>query len=228
MAPTATTRAKTSAAAKEKKEKVFHPASRKAGQLARHAIRKGKLGNLATKRTQKHNTLADLYGFFFHAIPDEGVLSLEDLHHIIRDIWLTRFDDELEAEKSARRKGRPKSAKEVKLEELKLREAEIYRTGMEVIDLTHPPTVELFRRWDQKEVAFVQLLRFIRINSTNPDVVVVSRPGKHASIVESTATPEGEAMDVTEETRQNTPSTMLREPLSRFSSTMMTMDDVPR
>ena len=55
---------------------------------------------------------------------------MEDLHHIIRDIWLTRFDDELEAEKSARRKGRPKSAKEVKLEELKLREAEIYRTGM--------------------------------------------------------------------------------------------------
>jgi len=59
MAPTATTRAKTSAAAKEKKEKVFHPASRKAGQLARHAIRKGKLGNLATKRTQKHNTLGE-------------------------------------------------------------------------------------------------------------------------------------------------------------------------
>jgi hypothetical protein len=70
----------------------------------------------------------------------------------------------------------------MKLEELILREAETYRTGMgthlimllslvfilnhdltEVIDLTHPPTVELFRKWDQKEVAYIQLLRFIRI-----------------------------------------------------------------
>ena len=74
--------------------------------------------------------VVNLYGFFYHAIPDEGVLSFEELHHIVRDIWLTRFDDELESERSARRKGRPKSTKEMKLEELNLREAEIYRTGM--------------------------------------------------------------------------------------------------
>ena len=46
-----------SSTAKAKKEKVFHPASRKAGQLARNALRKGKLGNLSTKRSQKHHTL---------------------------------------------------------------------------------------------------------------------------------------------------------------------------
>lgn len=57
-------------------------------------------------------------------------MSLQDLHHIISDIWLTRFDEDLEQEKSARRKGRPKSLKEIKLEELKFREAELYRTGM--------------------------------------------------------------------------------------------------
>jgi translation machinery-associated protein 16 len=55
MAPTITT--KSAVASKLKKEKVFHPASRKAGQLARHALRKGKLGNLATKRNQKHHSL---------------------------------------------------------------------------------------------------------------------------------------------------------------------------
>lgn len=55
MAPT--TSAKSAVASKGKKEKVFHPASRKAGQLARHALRKGKLGNLATKRNQKHHSL---------------------------------------------------------------------------------------------------------------------------------------------------------------------------
>ena len=53
----------------------------------------------------------------------------------------------------------------------------------EVPDLTHPPTVEIFRRWDQKEVAFTELLRFIRIFSSQPDMVVVSKPGKHLSII---------------------------------------------
>lgn len=52
------------------------------------------------------------------------------MHTIIRDVWLTRFDEELEAERAARRPGRPKSPKEVKLEEQKTREFEVYRTGM--------------------------------------------------------------------------------------------------
>lgn len=232
MAPSNSTKAAT-AATKIKKEKLFHPASRKAGQLARHALRKGKLGNLTTKRNQKHDSLGivisiqisndlviyvfqvDFYGFFYHALPEEGVLCLEDLHHIISDVWLTRFDEELEHERSARRKGRPKSVKETNLEEIKLREAEMYRTGMgrqsfispfvlvftshpEVIDLTHPPTVELFRRWDQKEVAFIQLLRFIRIFSTDPTLALVSRPGKHVSIIGSVTAGDNHAMDLTD------------------------------
>jgi translation machinery-associated protein 16 len=55
----------------------------------------------------------------------------------------------------------------------------------EVPDLTHCPTVEVFRRWDQKEVAFTELLRFIRICSSLPDKIVVSKPGKHLSITGS-------------------------------------------
>jgi translation machinery-associated protein 16 len=62
--------------------------------------------------------------------PEGGALTLEELHDVIKGIWLTRHDVELEAEQAARRKGRPKSAKEMKLEEIKLREAEEYRTGM--------------------------------------------------------------------------------------------------
>lgn len=63
-------------------------------------------------------------------MPEEGVLSLEEMHQVVREVWLTRFDEELEAEQAARRKGRPKSVKEVKLEEQKVREAEDYRTGI--------------------------------------------------------------------------------------------------
>jgi len=152
-------------------------------------------------------------------MPPEGVLSLEDLHTIIRDIWLTRFDADIEDEKKSRRKGRPKSVKEQKLEELKLRETEEYRTGMEVIDLTDPLNVELFRRWDQKEVAFMQELRFIRISSDAPELVVVSRPGKHASLVEAKKNDarQDEVMDTDD-------APLLMEPPQRFSSTIMTMD----
>lgn len=57
-------------------------------------------------------------------------MTLEDLHAIVSDVWVTRFDSELQAEQASRRKGRPKSTKEQKLEELKAREKEQYRTGL--------------------------------------------------------------------------------------------------
>jgi translation machinery-associated protein 16 len=174
-------------------------------------------------------------------------LTLGDLRQLVRDIWLTRFDEELESHRSARRSGRPKSTKEMKLEALKLREAETYRTGMgtyfirvlslifcliiiliEVIDLTHAPTVELFRKWDQKEVAYIQLLRFIRIFSTDPNLVIVSRPGKHASIIGSSK--QTTAVDIPMDTdnadciHQHPNSIIPGEPMPRFSSTIMNMD----
>ncbi|KAG7093600.1 hypothetical protein E1B28_007266 [Marasmius oreades] len=168
-----------------KKEKVFHPESRKASQLNRKSVRKERLGNLAINRRHKSHSLVDFYKFFYHALPPEGVLSLEDLHDIVENIWLKQYEVELEQERALRRKGRPKSSKEMKLEEMQLRETEEYRTGFEVIDLTHPATVELFRRWDQKEIAYIDLLRFIRISSSNPTSVVISRPGKHVSVIDN-------------------------------------------
>ncbi|KIY52997.1 hypothetical protein FISHEDRAFT_63629 [Fistulina hepatica ATCC 64428] len=181
MAPTKTGKAAKSPAAQ--KEKVFHPQSRKAGQLARKALRKGKLGNLGAKRVKKADTVADFYSIFYHAIPDDGsVLTLEDLHSIARDVWLTRHDEELAVERAQRRKGRPKSMKEMKLEEISLREVEDYRTGIDVPDLTHAPTVALFRQWDMKEVAFMRLLQFVRISSANPETAVVARRGTHVSM----------------------------------------------
>jgi len=81
----------------------------------------------------------------------------------------------------------------------------------EVIDLTHPPTVELFRKWDQKEVAYIHLLRFIRIFSTDPNLVVVSRLGKHASMVDTS-----NSVDLSMDTMRTTDpnSTIPGEPMS--------------
>ncbi|KAH9893475.1 hypothetical protein C8Q73DRAFT_647922 [Cubamyces lactineus] len=211
----------------KKKEKVFHPNSRKAGQLVRTQLRKSKLVELAKERSKKQGTQVSIYNFFYHALPpEEGVLSLEELHYIVKDVWLTRHDQELEAEKASRRKGRPKSAKEMKLEEQKLREVELYRTGMEVIDLTHPTNVELFRKWDQKEAAYIQQLRFIRISSTSPDTVIVSRVGQHPLLKreeeqrkQAAAAEQAQAMDTDE-------APLLLEPPSHFASTIQTMDGV--
>ena len=56
----------------------------------------------------------------------------------------------------------------------------------EILDMTHQANVELFRRWDQKEAAYVQQLRFIRISSSNPETFVLSKIGKHPSLVQHT------------------------------------------
>ncbi|KAH7106013.1 hypothetical protein BKA62DRAFT_612403 [Auriculariales sp. MPI-PUGE-AT-0066] len=168
-----------------KKEKIFHPESRKAGQLARTALRKHKLVDAATKRSRKNFALVDKFTFFFHSIPpDADYLPLDELHVLISDVWLARHDTELQTEKAQRRPGRPASMREGQLELIKQSELEEYRTGIEVVDLTHPVNVTLFRRWDEKDAAFLDLLRYIRISSTTPEKFVVSRPGRHSTLKE--------------------------------------------
>lgn len=53
----------------------------------------------------------------------------------------------------------------------------------EVPDVTHAANVHLFRQWDQKEVAYVQQLRHIRVFSQQPENLVVSQPGKHQFLI---------------------------------------------
>ena len=67
---------------------------------------------------------------FYSALPSEGELSLNERHLIGWDIWLPRHDEDLKQERAKRRKGRPKSIKEVQIEEPKVWEAEEYKTGL--------------------------------------------------------------------------------------------------
>jgi len=55
--------------------------------------------------------------------------------------------------------------------------------AIEVPDLTHEINVEVFRGWDQKEGGYLQLLRYIRISGTDPEKIVVSRPGQHPRLI---------------------------------------------
>jgi translation machinery-associated protein 16 len=85
----------------------------------------------------------------------------------------------LQAEQAARRKGRPKSAKENQLEEIIRHDAEEYRTGLDLPDLTDQHNVRLFRQWDGVDVTYLRILRFIRICGEFPDVIHLARIGRN-------------------------------------------------
>lgn len=94
----------------------------------------------------------------------------------------------------------------------------------EVIDLTHPINVNLFRQWDQKEAPYIHQLRFIRITSVSPDIFQVSRPGKHPLLIETKkdASQQQESMEMDDPDE----APILLEPVSRFASTITTMDEI--
>ena len=102
----------------------------------------------------------------------------------------------------------------------------------EVIDLTEPANVALFRKWDQKESAYIQQLRFIRISSDHPDVFTVSRYGQHPSLpkppkpIIAPSAPDS-LPSSTDVAMDEDEAQLLLEPALRFSSTIMGMDEIP-
>jgi translation machinery-associated protein 16 len=123
--------------------------------------------------------IADRYAFFLHAMPPEkSHLTLPEVHEVVQDLWLTRNDLLLKQEQASRRKGRPKSAKEDQLAESKRQDAEEYRTGFELPDLTDENNVKLFRQWDGVDASYLRILRIFRISGEFPDTLHVSRAGR--------------------------------------------------
>lgn len=68
----------------------------------------------------------------------------------------------------------------------------------------------------------------VRISSASPEVIVVSRPGRHPLLKkDSNADNEVEDRAPVEDEMDTDDAPLLLEPPSRFSSTMMTMDMPP-
>ncbi|KAG8997780.1 hypothetical protein FRB94_007463 [Tulasnella sp. JGI-2019a] len=179
--------------ASAKKEKLFHPMSRKAGQLERAQLRTTKLAAAKSKRSKVRLESSDRHVFFCNAIsPDVSCLSLQEVHEIIRDIWLHRHDNILAEEEAKRRKGQPRSMKSERIYGLMEAEKEEYRTGMEILDLTDPLTVSLLREWDDGDPAYLHLCRFIRVSSTDPDKIVIASRGRRELEIEAKAKKDAE------------------------------------
>ncbi|KAG9124926.1 hypothetical protein FRC07_009665 [Ceratobasidium sp. 392] len=137
---------------REIKEKIFHPQSRKAGQLERAQLRKNKLTHASSKRSKNLTS------------KDVAVMTLPEIHEIIKTVWLARHDSLLEVERAQRRPGRPQSARELALLEMKLQDEEVYRTGLTWETRSHDP-------------AYLHLLRTVRVSSSSPDSLVVEHVG---------------------------------------------------
>ncbi|KAJ7066711.1 hypothetical protein C8F01DRAFT_980969 [Mycena amicta] len=155
-----------------------HPDSRVATQRLRRGIRNERMADLRSKAKSKASTRLEFYAFMYGRVPpdsESSTLSLPEMH-VILQAWVSRHEPDISAEQAARRKGRPKSVREMRLEEARLREHENYRTGIEVPDLTDADTLARFRKWDFKSLGYAHLLRFVRISSLQPDVAVLSRP----------------------------------------------------
>ncbi|CDZ96886.1 Translation machinery-associated protein 16 [Phaffia rhodozyma] len=156
-----------------------HPGSRRAGQMDRIVLRKAKLSKASQARAKSTSQRLERPLFFHHSLsePPFECHTLQGLHDLISEVYLTRWDDELETLRKERRAGRPKSKREDDLEEIKRREAQEYESGFEVPDLTNPTTVTLLRSWTSCDPSFLPQLRYIRVSKINPEHVVVSKKG---------------------------------------------------
>jgi hypothetical protein len=100
---------------------------------------------------------------------------------------------------------------------------------LELPDLTDVETVKMFRQWEG-DPTYLDLLRFIRISSSNPfsiSLVRLSRREAQLASATAKASKTDNSMDVVESHPNNPLQTGFPDiPGNNFSSTMQTMDAV--
>lgn len=130
-----------------------HIKGRKFKQINRATLRDKKLTQKKQKALeQKENELSIVY-FLQLIINDDDdfkvqeTFSLEEIKQFI-ELFLTRFDDELEELRATRRPGRPASNRQQILEEKVKHDQQVYATGIKVPDLSDVETVKRLRLWN--------------------------------------------------------------------------------
>ncbi|OWZ61006.1 translation machinery-associated protein 16 [Cryptococcus neoformans Bt85] len=148
----------------------LHPGSRKAAQLTRVQLRVEKLKGNNKARKDHVSAKVQRPLFFIHSLSSPNPLTLPSLKALITEVYLKRHDPRIEELTRERRPGRPKPKELLDLEEVKKRETGEYETGMEVPDLTHPPTTLLIHSWLSSpnppsiDHSHIDLLRHIRVS----------------------------------------------------------------
>lgn len=132
---------------------AMHVKGRKFKQLNRATLRDKKItAKKATTQERKDHEMAKL--FFLQKLLQEDpdfksyeTFTLDQMKGLI-EMFISRFDEELETYRNERRPGRPQTNKHQILEEKVKHEKHIYDTGFEIPDLSDKSTVEKLREWN--------------------------------------------------------------------------------
>lgn len=131
----------------------IHIKGRKFKQLNRATLRDKKLtAKRAKSIEQKENDMASIF-FLQKLINDDDdfkkveTFSLAEMKAFV-ELFISRFDDELQQLREERRPGRPQTNRQQILEEKVKYDKRIYATGFKTPDLTDKATVERLRLWN--------------------------------------------------------------------------------
>ncbi|KAK6459182.1 translation machinery-associated protein 16 [Scheffersomyces xylosifermentans] len=131
----------------------IHIKGRKFKQLNRATLRDKKITSKKIKSLeQKENDLASI--FFLQKLINEDdefktvqTFTLQEMKSFI-ELFISRFDDELEQLRKDRRPGRPQTNRQQILEEKRKYDQQIYLTGFKIPDLTDKGTVDRLKLWN--------------------------------------------------------------------------------
>lgn len=131
----------------------MHIKGRKFKQLNRATLRDKKITAKKLKSLeQKENELASL--FFLQKVINGDkdfqkyeTFTLKDMKAFV-ELFVSRYDEEIEKLRSERRPGRPQTSRHTLLEEAARIDRNVYATGFRIPDLTDKETVERLKLWN--------------------------------------------------------------------------------
>lgn len=132
---------------------ALHVKGRKFKQLNRATLRDKKLSERKAKSMEhKESSMTILYFLKAAVNEDEDLQKIEtfDLNQMksFIEVFISRYDDELDELKANRRAGRAPTARHMQLQQKANEERELYSTGYKIPDLSNKRTVERLRLWN--------------------------------------------------------------------------------
>lgn len=151
-----------------KSKGAMHIKGRKFKQLNRASLREKKLGDRKLKHlVQKEKDMGIIF-FFQKLINDDDDFKIQETFNFeemkaFTEIFLTRYDEELEDLNANRRPGRPLTNRHQILEEKAKHEKHVYLTGLRIPNLADKTTVQFLKLWNGTSGA-TTIMKFTEIS----------------------------------------------------------------
>lgn len=159
-----------------KSKGAIHIKGRKFKQLNRATLREKKLGDRKLKHLiQKEKEMGIIY-FFQKLINDDDDFKTQETFTFeemkgFTEIFLTRYNEELEELDANRRPGRPLTNRHQLLQEKVKHENHLYLTGIKIPNLADKSTVQFLKLWNGTAGA-TTVMKFIQISKDMTELPV--------------------------------------------------------